>query len=93
MNTKLFEEASPQKMQLIAKKEILNFKEAIIYLGVSKSLLYKITSKRKITFSKPNGGKIYFKKIDLDNWMLQNNKNSLDVLEDNVMNHLKQNAR
>ena len=82
-----------QRQQIIAHKEILSFKEAINYLDVSKSFLYKLTSKRKLTFTKPNGGKIYFKKVDLDNWMLQNNKNSLNALEENVMNHLKENAK
>jgi excisionase family DNA binding protein len=90
---KINSEDIPQKKQIIAHKKILSFKEALIHLDVSESFLYKLTSKRKITFSKPNGGKIYFKKIDLDRWMLQNNKNSIDVLEDNIMNQLKQNVR
>jgi excisionase family DNA binding protein len=82
-----------QKMQLIAYKEILSFKEALLYLDVSKQTLYQLTSKKKIEFTKPNGGKIYFKKENLDNWMLQNESNSARVLEDNILNHLKQNAR
>ncbi|GAB1858009.1 hypothetical protein MHTCC0001_28460 [Flavobacteriaceae bacterium MHTCC 0001] len=82
-----------QKMQLIAYKEILSFKEALLYLDVSKQTLYQLTSKKKITFTKPNGGKIYFRKEDLDKWMLQNESDSARVLEDNILNHLKQNAR
>ena len=80
-------------MQLIAQKEVLSFKEALIYLDVSESSLYKLTSKRKITFTKPNGGKIYFKKIDLDNWMLQNTSSSVRDIEGEMINHLKQNGR
>lgn len=53
-------------------KEVMSFNEAASYLDVSKSLLYKLTSSRKIRFYKPNRGKLYFKRIDLDNWMLQN---------------------
>ncbi|MFV0566844.1 MAG: helix-turn-helix domain-containing protein [Flavobacteriaceae bacterium] len=82
-----------QRMQFIAQKEILSFREALIYLDVSESFLYKLTSKKAIEFSKPNGGRIYFKKSDLDKWMLQNDSISTNKLEQEVMNHLKSNAR
>lgn len=84
-------EENLQRIQLISQKEILSFKEALVYLDVSKSFLYKITSKRAIEFTKPNGGKIYFKKKDLDNWMLQNVSKSEQVLEDEIFNHLRKN--
>jgi len=93
MKANLKEEESLQKMQLIAYKEILSLKEALLYLDVSKQTLYQLTSKKKIKFTKPNGGKIYFRKEDLDKWMLQNESDSARVLEDNILNHLKQNAR
>jgi len=60
--------------QGLLKKEILDFKEACKYLRVSDSLLYKLTSNKEIPFSKPNGKKIYFKRLDLDSWMM-NSKN------------------
>ncbi|TXD47779.1 helix-turn-helix domain-containing protein [Polaribacter sp. IC073] len=81
-----------QVMQLIAQKEILSFKEALIYLDVSQSFLYKLTSKKAIEFTKPNGGKIYFKKSDLDNWMLQVKTTSARALEESVFNHLNKNG-
>tara|TARA_R110002111_G_scaffold262856_1_gene341865 strand:- start:7191 stop:7484 length:294 start_codon:yes stop_codon:yes gene_type:complete len=81
-----------QRAQLIAHKEILSFKEALIYLDVNKSTLYKLTHKKAIEFTKPNGGKIYFKKSDLDNWMLQSKPESERVLEDEIFNHLKRNG-
>ena len=80
-----------QQLQVIAQKEILSFREALVYLDVSESFLYKLTSKRAIEFAKPNGGKIYFKKKDLDNWMLQNVSKSERVLEDEIFNHLRRN--
>jgi excisionase family DNA binding protein len=81
-----------QRVQLITQKEILSFKEALIYLDVSESLLYKLTSKRAIKFTKPNNGKLYFRKSDLEDWMLQNESKSLGVLEDEVFNHLNKNS-
>jgi excisionase family DNA binding protein len=80
------------RAQIIAHKEILSFKEALIYLDVSESFLYKLTSKNAIEFTKPNGGKIYFRKSDLDNWMLQSKSKSSRVLEEDVFNHLKKNG-
>jgi excisionase family DNA binding protein len=79
------------RAQVIAHKEILSFKEAIIYLDVSESLLYKLTSKRAIKFTKPNKGKLYFRKSDLDDWMLQNESKSKGLLEDEIFNHLNKN--
>ena len=70
-------------------KDILSFKEASQYLDLSESSLYKLTSNSRITFHKPNGGKLSFKKSDLDQWMLQNESKSVDVLEDMLFNNLK----
>lgn len=59
------------------EKQILSFKEALLFMDVSKSFLYKLTSQGSITFFKPNNGKLYFRKVDLENWMLQNEQKSL----------------
>ena len=69
-------------------KEILSFQEAIQYLDISSASLYKMTSESKITFYKPNGGKLYFKKVDLDSWMLQNESKSLPALKNELINNL-----
>ncbi|WP_051126910.1 helix-turn-helix domain-containing protein [Flavobacterium antarcticum] len=81
-----------QRAQVIAHKEILSFKEALVYLDVSESSLYKLTHRKAIEFFKPNGGKIYFKKIDLDNWMLEIESESKRVLEERIFSHLKRNC-
>lgn len=70
-------------------KDILSFKEAAQYLDLSESSLYKLTSDSRITFHKPNGGKLYFKKSDLDKWMLQNESKSVDILDEMLFNNLK----
>ena len=46
----------------------LTVDEARSHLGVSKSYLYKLTSQGEITYYKPNGKLIYFKREDLDKW-------------------------
>ncbi|QIJ90173.1 hypothetical protein C7H62_2365 [Mesoflavibacter sp. HG96] len=75
--------------QNLVSKDILNFDEALSYLKVSKSFLYKMTSKGEITYYKPNGKLIYFKRTDLDDWMLRNEVSGTNELEDEVDNFLK----
>ena len=75
--------------QNLVSKDILNFEEALSYLKVSKSFLYKMTSKGEITYYKPNGKLIYFKRTDLDDWMLRNEVSGTNELEDEVDNFLK----
>ena len=56
----------------VAAKEILTFDEACVYMGVSRSFLYKCTSTNRIPHYKPSGRMIYFKKEELAEWILQN---------------------
>lgn len=58
--------------QAVLKKDILNVKEAALYAGVSTSYLYKLTSKRSISFHRPESKLIYFSRTELDNWLLSN---------------------
>lgn len=57
------------KKQIISSKEFFTLEEASEYLQLSKSCLYKMTSKKQITFYNPGGKKIYFKKEDLLEWI------------------------
>jgi len=54
------------------KAKPFTFKEAAHYLDISKSYLYKLTSQGRIPHFKPQGKKVYFKKADLDEWILSN---------------------
>ncbi len=56
--------------QNLLKKEVLSFNEAAIYLELSHSHLYKLTSNGTLPFYKPNGKKIYFRRDELDQWLL-----------------------
>jgi excisionase family DNA binding protein len=44
----------------------LSVTEAADYTGLSKTYLYKLIHLKKITRYKPNNGKVYFRKEDLD---------------------------
>ena len=56
------------------EKNILNLSEASSFTGYSKSHLYKLTHFRKIDHYKPNGKNIFFKKEDLENFLLKGKK-------------------
>lgn len=68
-------------------KEVLNFNEACRYLEFSSSYLYKLTSAGKISHYKPNGKKLYFKREELDSWVLRNRNNSQDEIEQQAADH------
>lgn len=61
-----------EKLALLGSKEVLSIDECVILTGYTKSHLYRMTSQRKIPFYKPMGGTIYFKKSEVEQWLLQN---------------------
>jgi excisionase family DNA binding protein len=52
--------------QQAMQKQVLNLNDACIYLELSQSHLYKLTSNGSIPHYKPNGKKLYFKREELD---------------------------
>jgi excisionase family DNA binding protein len=66
--------------QTLVNKEIMSLSEAAIYMNISKSLLYKKTCGRKITFYRPGAKIIFFKRADLDAWMLSKKESSIGEL-------------
>lgn len=53
-------------------KDVLSVDDAALYLGVSKSLLYKLTSSRRIPHYKPSNKLIFFKRSELEAWVTKN---------------------
>jgi excisionase family DNA binding protein len=70
--------------QNMLKKEVLNFNEAAVYLEVSHSHLYKLTSTGTIPAYKPNGKKLYFNREELNKWLLSNRQTSISDIEEEV---------
>ncbi|MCB0517819.1 MAG: helix-turn-helix domain-containing protein [Lewinellaceae bacterium] len=58
--------------QTLLQKEVLSFKETCLYLEMSESHLYKLTSTRQIPHFCPNGKKLYFNRVELDQWLQRN---------------------
>ena len=79
--------------QQAMQKQVLNFNDACIYLELSQSHLYKLTSTGSIPHYKPNGKKLYFNRQELDNWLLRNRNNSIDEIEQEAANYLIKKGR
>jgi excisionase family DNA binding protein len=97
MDEKIFEKLESIERMLIEqsllKKEVLNFSEAAVYLEVSHSHLYKLTSSGNIPAYKPNGKKLYFNRKELDTWLLSNKQMSSNEIEDQANDYLMKRGR
>lgn len=63
---------------LTANKTVFTPKDAAIYMNISLSTLYKLTSAGILPYSKPNGKLIYFSRQSLDSWLLSNSTTSAE---------------
>lgn len=81
---KLTEIAQKLDEQNMLQKTVLNFNDACVYLDVSSSHLYKLTSAKQIPHFCPQGKKLYFKREELDSWLQRNRQQTTEELEDTV---------
>lgn len=88
LKNKLDEIISILKTKNLQEKKFLTLEEACIYLGQSKSSIYKLTSNKQIPYYVPNGKKIYFKTTELNDWVTCNKVENLDDLESSVNDYL-----
>ncbi|MEZ5001423.1 MAG: helix-turn-helix domain-containing protein [Chitinophagales bacterium] len=79
--------------QNLLKKNVLNFNDACSYLDISASHLYKLTSQKSIPHFCPQGKKLYFNRIELDEWLQRNRQSSADEIEKAAANYLIHNKR
>ena len=79
--------------QNLLQKDILNLNEACAYLDISASHLYKMTSSKSIPHFCPQGKKLYFKRIELDEWLMRNRQSSADEIEKAATDYLIRNKR
>ena len=70
-------------------KDILTMDDVVALTGLSKSYVYKIVSRREIPHYKSSGGKMtYFKRVDVENWMLASRCSSKDEIDSRAAAHL-----
>ena len=69
-------------------KQVLTLEEAALFMGISKSSLYKMTHKHEMPFYRPNGKLIYFEKDELLKWMRQNRQKSEEETNEAAVMHM-----
>jgi len=86
-----------QKLELLIKlinsqsmlqKDVLTFKEACLYIEVSQSHMYKLTSSKSIPHFCPQGKRLYFKRTELDFWLLRNRSESRENTDKKAADYL-----
>ncbi len=66
-------------------KTVLSMDECSEYTGLTKNYLYKLTHNKQIPHFKPNGKKLFFKRQDIDNWLLSNKVDSQNDFDERAM--------
>lgn len=72
---------------VMMQKNVLTFEEAVMFTGLAKSYLYKLTASGKIPYYKPSGKLIYFQREELERWMLRNPVKTADEIEQQAVNY------
>lgn len=71
-------------------KDVLTFDEACEYIGISESLLYKLTAAKEIPHFKPRGKMLYFKRVKIDEWLLQNRISPIGAITQTDLGRISQ---
>lgn len=79
-----------EELTLAGIKAVLNVTEASQFTGISKPQLYRLTSEKRIPHYKKNN-KLYFKKTELENWMLQNKIETIDEINSKASTYVYNN--
>ena len=90
---KLTEISNKLSEQNLLQKTVLNFNEACIYLDVSPSHLYKLTSTKHIPHFCPQGKKLYFRREELDTWLKRNRQSAADEIDKLATDYVIRNKR
>ena len=71
-----------RNFSFIGFKDVLSVSEACIFMGLSRSYLYKLCQGMKIKHFRSKEGKtIYFRKKDLTEWMLAEERMTMDEID------------
>ena len=73
---------------VLGNKDVFNIEELCEYAGLTKLYVYKLTSTRGIPFYCPRGKFLYFKRTEIDDWLLQNRIKPLSEIETQAANQI-----
>jgi excisionase family DNA binding protein len=79
---------------LLGAKEVINMQECASIVCISKEHLYKLVRDRRIPHYKSQGGKLtYFKKSEVEAWMLQNRVKTVAETETDAATYMLNNHK
>ena len=67
---------------------VLNLQDLIKITGWSKQHIYKLTSKAMLPYYKPFNKTIFFKRQEIENWLLQNRQVPMSEIEGDAKDYL-----
>ncbi len=76
------------RLQNTLQKNVLDMDEAVLFTGYKKSTLYQKCHKGELPYYKPSGKKAFFKKSDLEAFLLRYRIKSNQEISDEVQNEL-----
>ncbi len=68
-------------------KEVFNRSELLVYLNISESFLYKLTSQKLIPHYKPTNGTLFFLKEEIIEWIKKSKIYTIDEAFDQMKSH------
>lgn len=68
-----------ERLVMLGSKDMLTIEDVSLMTGFSVGNIYRMTSNKTIPFYKPLGGKIFFDKTEIENW-LRTNKVETDAV-------------
>lgn len=75
-----------ERLTLLAAKPVLDIQEAVLFTGFSLGHLYRLTSNKEIPHYKKDR-KLYFKKSELEEWMLETRVLTNDEIDAQATKH------
>lgn len=72
-------------MDYLNTKAVLTAREAAAYMGCDMSYLYSLTKSRTLPYYKPGGKLLYFRRVEIENWLLHNRIDSESELTQTAM--------
>lgn len=77
-----------EQLTIISSKKVLDLSEAAMFTGYSESHIYNLTSKKAIPHYKKNR-KLFFKKDELEDWMLERQVKTDNELDNKATSYVK----
>ena len=79
------------KNLMLCHKEVLSIDEVAQYTGLKLSYIYKLTSQNEIPHSKPTGKSCFFRRVEIEEWLMSNPVATETELNTRAMEYLKRN--